>query len=69
MSGGPRPVVVYVDAAGCGHIGAHMFAGGQEFVFSSHGPGWLSDVETGIYDREIAARFFGLSLGAELFPG
>ena len=65
---GVRPIVAYVDAAGCGHLGVTIYADGAEFVFSSHFPEWMAGENCDIYDLEITATLYGLFVGAELFP-
>ena len=66
---GVRPIVAYVDAAGCGHLGVTIYADGAEFVFSSHFPEWMAGENCDIYDLEITSTLYGLCVGAELFPG
>ena len=65
----PRPVAIYVDAAGCGHLGAVVFIDGEEIVFSSHTPERMAQNNDDVYDYEMAASLFGVSLAAELRPG
>ena len=65
---GVRPIVAYVDAAGCGHLGVTISADDPEFAFSSHCPEWMTAENCDIYDLEITAPLYGLCVGAELFP-
>ena len=69
LAHGPRSVVVCVDAAGCGQLGAVVYLDDEVFTFSTHFPGWMHDESTGIYELESTASLFGLSLVAELCPG
>ena len=55
MMPGPKPVLVYCDAAGCGHLGVVIFVDGVSHVFSSHAPEWMMVAECGIYDFEMVA--------------
>ena len=64
---GPRPVVIYVDAAACGHLWTIVFIDGGELTFSTHTPEWISPAD--IYDFEMAASLFGASLASVVFPG
>lgn len=63
---GIRPVVVYTDAAGCGHLGTVIFDGDERVGFSTHSPGWMH--ECGIYDLEMCDSFYGMCLADVLFP-
>ena len=65
---GARPIVVYDDAAGFGHLGVAIYADGTEFVYSPHCPEWMADAHCDIYDLEIAAALFGLCVVAEFCP-
>ena len=65
---GPRPVVVYVDAAGCGHLGVIIFVGGSSSTFSTRIPERMIDAGAGIYDMEAMASLYGLCVVAELYP-
>ena len=69
MVQGPLPVVIYVGAAGCGHLGAVVFMDGQERVFSTHSPEWMAEDNDDIYDYEMAESLVGVSLASELCPG
>ena len=64
---GTRPIVVYVDAACCGHLGVVVYADGEQSVYSSHCPGWLAGAD--IYALEMRANLFGLAVAIEEFPG
>ena len=64
-----RTVVIYVDAAGCGHIGAKVFMGGHEYAFSPHTPARMESGNADVYDFEMTASLFGVSLAAVLCPG
>ena len=66
---GPKPVVVYVDAAGCGHIGDVVYVDDERHVFSSHIPEWMEAGQCDIYDMEMCASMLGLCLVAESWPG
>ena len=55
MTPGPRPVLVYTDAAGCGHLGVVLYVDGEALFFSSHSPGWMVDAQCDIYDLEMAS--------------
>ena len=65
---GPSPSVVYVDAAGCGHLGAVIFLDQAVMTFSTHIPEWMHKAECGIYDMEVMASLFGLCLCSEICP-
>ena len=65
---GPRPVVVYVDAAGCGNLVVVIFVGGSRSRFPAHIPEWAITAVSGIYDMEAMAPLYGLCIAAELFP-
>ena len=52
---GPKPIVAYVDAAGCGHIGAVIYADGERRAFPSHIPEWMEAEKCDIYDMEMCA--------------
>ena len=66
---GPRPVVIYVDAAGRGHLGAVVYLDDEVLTFSTHCPGWMIDESAGIFELESTASLFGLALEAELCHG
>ena len=55
MTPGPRPVLIYTDASGCGHLGVIAYVGGETHVFSSHAPEWVMKSKCDIYDLEMAA--------------
>ena len=65
---GARPVVVYVDAAGCGHLGATVFVDGEQYTFSTHVPEWPAESPGDIYDFEMCASLFGLCIVAGFLP-
>ena len=65
---GPSPAVVYVDAAGCGHLGAVIFLDDTTMTFSTHIPEWMHTAQRGLYDMEVMASLIGLSLCAEICP-
>ena len=63
---GQKPIVVYTDAAGCGHMGAVIFDGEETLVFPTHVPEWMNGRD--IYDIEMRASFYGLRLAAGFYP-
>ena len=69
MAQWPRPVAIYADAAGCGHLGAKVFMDDEELKFSTHCTGRLHGDDADIYDFEMTASLFGMALAAELRPG
>ena len=69
LARGPRPVVVYVDAAGCGHLGAAVYLDGEVFTFSSHCPEWMVAEAACIFELENTSALFGLAVFAVLAPG
>ena len=65
---GPKPAVVYVGAAGCGHLGVVIFVDDNVAAFSTHIPEWVAKAGAGIYDMEVMAPLAGLCVAAELHP-
>ena len=64
---GPRPIVVYVDAAGCGHLGIVIYVGGVQRVCSTHIPERMTNAKCDIYEMEMCASLYGLCWAAEEF--
>lgn len=65
---GPKPVVAYVDAAGCVRLGVTIFSADQVSTFPIHIPGRLIQSECDIFDMEMRACLFEMCIAAELFP-
>ena len=64
----PRPTLVYVDASGPGHVGAHAFYDDTSKMAHTHLPQWL--VGSGeIFEFEMAGALFGLAFACLLTPG
>ena len=55
MTPGPRPVLVYGDAAGCGHLGSVVLVDGVALVSRTHVPEWMVLAKSGIFELELAA--------------
>ena len=64
----PRPTLVYVDAAGCGHAGAAAFYDTSSRISHTHLPGWLTEIGE-IYDFEMTGAILGLALANVVAPG
>ena len=66
---GPRPAVIYVDAAGCGNLGSVLLVGDRRLAFSTHIPEWVAREKCGIFKMEMRACVMGMCILAELYPG
>ena len=66
---GPRPAVVYVDAAGCGHLGAVVYVDDERYIYPTHAPGRMATAQCDIYDYEMCTSLFGLCIAVEFLPG
>ena len=69
---GPRPVVIYVVAAGCGHLGGIVFTECREYPLSpptTTTAAWRESGGADIYDFDMAVSMFGMSLAADILPG
>ena len=62
-----RPVLVYTDACGEGHLGVSLFIDGRAVVAHCHVPQWMRTL--GIAELELAGAIFGLTMAAEFAPG
>ena len=63
------PVVVYADASGGGHLGCVTFLDGGRSPAHTHSPSWFKALIPGIYEFELRAIIFGITIAAELAPG
>ena len=63
---GPRPFLIYSDAAGPGHLGVTLFADGVKHVFPTHLPEWMAGPDGMIEDFEMAGILYGMCIAAEL---
>ena len=63
-----KPVVLYTDAAGSGHVGAVAIYEGVSYTASTHLPDWLTE-HYGIFEFETAWSWFGLLLDMEIAYG
>ena len=55
-----KPVLVYTDACGAGHISAVLFVDGVRHVARTHLPEWLALSGASVFEFELAAVLFGL---------
>ena len=65
---GPKPVAVYVDAAGCGHLGVTIYADGQVLTFPTRIPWRMIEAACDIFDMEMCACLYGVRIVADLIP-
>ena len=59
-----RPVLVYTDACGGGHLGACVYDGGQVWFSHTHEPQWMRSMSINI--KEMAAALLGICVVAEV---
>ena len=64
----PRPVLVYCDAAGSGHIAFVLIFGSTRKTGRAHLPEWFC-LAGGIYEYELASAIFALHAASLVFPG
>ena len=64
-----RPVVVYTDACGAGHLGAILALDGHVSTHHCHAPPWFMRALTGIFELELLACILGLVVACNKAPG
>ena len=63
-----KPILIYADASGEGHIGAVVFFEGPSKTMHTHLPEWFA-IENGIYEFELAGVILALIITSLLKPG
>ena len=63
-----KPILVYADASGEGHIGVVIFFDGTRKMMHTHLPEWFQE-EFGIYEFELAGMILALMIASLLKPG
>ena len=64
-----KPVVVYSDACGAGHLGAMVYVVTKCHTVSTHAPEWFTRSSAGIFELEALAELLGVMLACEVAPG
>lgn len=63
-----KPVLIYTEACGAGHVSAILFIDGVRRVRRSHLPEWFEN-EAGIFEYELSAVLLGMCVALCLAPG
>ena len=63
-----RPVVIYSDASGKGHVAVVIFIDGKRRSLDTHLPQWMVG-ERGIYEFELSAILVGVTIASEMAQG
>ena len=63
----PKPILVYCDASGSGHIGCVAIYNGERRMGHTHLPGWLAE-STGIYEFEMRSALYAFHAVSLIWP-
>ena len=64
----PKPVGVYTDASGGGHVGVTIHYDGSAYCTATHLPHWIRTAKAKTADYELRGSVLGACVARALFP-